>query len=201
MEVVSTNVINFNKFRTHTEWWLQLLEEQTRKQLKIEQFMVEEKKMRSELYDHVNDKLGSFSERVVQFSKDLEEKQIQFEGLVKENEKKTVWKIQDCEKLLQSRVSDKYVNDAVKAVRDKFEMDMKFWEEREMERLFKSFRELEKRIETTNDFLNDSFNSFWSQVTKLEDDMKEKLSTADLGPVAASVKECKYNYEWEVELI
>ena len=38
-------------------------------------------------------------------------------------------------------------------------------------------------------------------MTKLEDDMKEKLSTADLGPVAASVKECKYNYEWEVELI
>ena len=78
--------------------------------------MVEKKKMKNELYDHVNDKLGSFSERVVQFSKDLEEKQIQFEGLVKENEKKTLWKIQDCEKLLQSRVSDKYVNDAVKAV-------------------------------------------------------------------------------------
>lgn len=31
----------------------------------------------------------------------------------------TLWRIKDCEELLRSRVSDKYVNDAVKALDDK----------------------------------------------------------------------------------
>jgi len=69
----------------------------------------------------------------------LEEKQIIFETKVKENEKNTIWKIQDCEKLLQSRVSEKYVNDAINGLKNKIEMELKFKEEREMERLFKSF--------------------------------------------------------------
>lgn len=36
---------------------------------------------------------------------------------------------------------------------------------------------------------------------KCEDDLKEKLGPADLAVVAASVKDVKYNYEREVELI
>jgi hypothetical protein len=38
-------------------------------------------------------------------------------------------------------------------------------------------------------------------VGKCEDDLKEKLNTSDLAIVAASVKDVKYNYEREVELI
>lgn len=80
-------------------------------------------------------------------------------------------------------------------------MELKFKEEREMERLFKSFWELEKRIESQNDFINENLNGFWQSVQKCEEDLKEKLGPSDLSVVAASVKDVKYNYEWEVELI
>jgi len=32
-------------------------------------------------------------------------------------------------------------------------------------------------------------------MNKIEDELKEKMAQTDLAPVAASVKECKYNYE------
>jgi hypothetical protein len=42
-----------------------------------------------------------------------------FEKKVNDNQSATLWRIKDCEELLRSRVSDKYVNDAVKATEDK----------------------------------------------------------------------------------
>lgn len=80
-------------------------------------------------------------------------------------------------------------------------MELKFKEEWEMDWLFKSFRELEKWIETSNEYMNEQINGFRSTVLKCEDDLKEKLGPADLAVVAASVKDVKYNYEREVELI
>lgn len=70
-----------------------------------------------------------------------------------------------------------------------------------MEWLFKSFWELEKRIESQNDFINENLNGFWLSVSKCEEELKEKLGPTDLSHVAASVKDVKYNYEREVELI
>ena len=46
------------------------------------------------------------------------------------------------EELLRSRVSDKYVNDMVKSLEDKISKKMTFSEEKEIERLEKSFKEL-----------------------------------------------------------
>ena len=74
MEIVSTNIINLNKFKSRTEHRIKMLEDLTKKQIKVEQFMVEKKKMGKELYEHCNEKLGTFSERLVQLSKDIEEK-------------------------------------------------------------------------------------------------------------------------------
>lgn len=61
-----------------------------------------------------------------------------------------------------SWVSEKYVNDAVNGLKSKIEMELKFKEEREMEWLHKSFRELEKWIESQNEFIGDNLGSFRS---------------------------------------
>lgn len=41
----------------------------------------------------------------------------------------------------------------------------------------------------------------WRRVSSIQHSLKEKLGPSDLAVVAASVKDVKYNYEWEVELI
>ena len=42
-----------------------------------------------------------------------------FNKKVDDNQAETVWRIKDCEELLKGRVSDKYVNDSIKAVEEK----------------------------------------------------------------------------------
>lgn len=45
-----------------------------------------------------------------------------FTKRVDDNQSETLWRIKDCEELLRSRVSDKYVNDSLKALEDKLSM-------------------------------------------------------------------------------
>ncbi len=59
-----------------------------------------------------------------------------------DNQAETVWRIKDCEELLKSRVSDKYVNDSLKALEDKIIKQLNYNEEKGIERLEKSFKEL-----------------------------------------------------------
>jgi hypothetical protein len=58
----------------------------------------------------------------------------------------TLWRIKDCEELLRSRVSDKYVNDALKSLDEKINRQLGFIEEKQTERLEKSFKELGARV-------------------------------------------------------
>jgi hypothetical protein len=41
---------------------------------------------------------------------------VKFEETVNKNEKETLWRIKDCEELLKSRVSEKFVSDTIKIV-------------------------------------------------------------------------------------
>ena len=69
------------------------------------------------------------------------------------------------------------MNDAITGLKSKIEMEvslnnqkLKFKEEREMERLFKSFWELEKRIESQNDYISENLNGFRATVAKCEEE-------------------------------
>ena len=68
---------------------------------------------------YINEQLGTFQENLNGYKKELNEALTHFDKKVNDNQSATLWHIKDCEELLKSRVSDKYVNDAVKAVEDK----------------------------------------------------------------------------------
>lgn len=53
------------------------------------------------------------------YKTELQESLTFFEKKVNDNQADTLWRIKDCEELLKSRVSDKFVNDAIKALDDK----------------------------------------------------------------------------------
>ena len=48
-----------------------------------------------------------------------------FEYKVNENQKETLWKIQDCEELLKSRISERKVQDMVDKIDKKVNADLK----------------------------------------------------------------------------
>lgn len=63
-----------------------------------------------------------------------------------DNQSETLWRIKDCEELLRSRVSNKYVDDAVKSVEEKVNKTLAYNEDKALERLEKSFKELGLRV-------------------------------------------------------
>jgi len=74
----------------------------------------------------------------------------QFGKKVDDNYSETVWRIKDCEELLRARVSDKYVNDALRSLEEKLQKQINYGEEKGIERLEKSFKELNSRIAQTH---------------------------------------------------
>jgi hypothetical protein len=50
---------------------------------------------------------------------------VKFEETVNKNEKETLWRIKDCEDLLKSRVSEKFVTDTIKVVDQKLSAEIK----------------------------------------------------------------------------
>lgn len=114
---------------------------------------------------YVNEKLGNFQENLNKIKTELTDAITFFEKKVNDNQSATLWRIKDCEELLRSRVSDKYVNDAVKAVEDKLTKISQFQEEKQLERLEKTFKELGSRIITTNNFFNEKFEDLRKVVT------------------------------------
>ena len=59
-----------------------------------------------------------------------------------DNEKKTLWKINDCLELLKSRVSEKFVSSSVSTLEQKLKKEIAFVADKDLERLEKAFKEL-----------------------------------------------------------
>lgn len=101
-----------------------------------------------------------------------------FNKKVNDNQSETLWRIKDCEELLRSRVSDKYVNDAITAIDDKLNKQLVYNEEKGVERLEKTFKELAQRVIQTNQFFDEKFSDF--RKTMLNYDQKiSNMATLD----------------------
>jgi len=87
---------------------------------------------------------------------------------VNENQKSTLWRIKDTEDLLRTRVSDQYVLDAIKTLDEKLSKDIKFADSKQIERLEKTFKETNVRLNQTNIF-----------VTEKMDDIKKSMQQID----------------------
>ena len=68
---------------------------------------------------YINERLGLFQENLNKNREELNEAVILFGKRVDDSKSETLWRIKDCEDLLRSRVSDKYVTDAIKSLDEK----------------------------------------------------------------------------------
>jgi len=125
---------------------LEQLEEKMAKCFTIEMFREESQNQEKRIFKYINDQLGNFQENLNQHKKDLKEGLTYFGKKVDDNEAECLWRIKDCENLLKTRVSDQYVDDSIKSMEEKLIKQIQFSEEKEIERLEKSFKELNLRV-------------------------------------------------------
>lgn len=150
---------------------------------------------------YINDRLGTFQENLNGYKKELNEALTFFEKKVNDNQAGTLWRIKDCEELLRSRVSNKYVDDAVKSVEDKCNKTITFNDDKQLERLEKSFKELGLRNQQTNTFFNEKFDDLRKVMAMYEGKIQNFATNEKLANVQTGYRDMKHNLERELELL
>lgn len=136
-EIIGLNIINLQKFKTETQNRLDSIEKVLPKCFTIDQFREESHIQETRILKQINERLGIFQENLNKQKKDLSDSLISFNEKVDANEKETVWKINDCIDLLKTRVSDKYIDDAIAALDEKIIRKIDIQDEKLLDRLGK----------------------------------------------------------------
>ncbi len=95
------------------------VEKQLPKCFTTDQFREESQINDQRIMKYINERLGLFQENLNGYRSELNDAMTQYGKRVDDIKGETLWRIKDCEELLRSRVSDKYVNDMMKTLEDK----------------------------------------------------------------------------------
>ena len=87
-------------------------------------------------------KLGNLQEKLNNFKDEIQDRMTNFESLVTDIKKETSWRIPDLEKLMQTRISESKVNTMVSQLEKDMMANMKQQDDRLIERLMSSFKEM-----------------------------------------------------------
>lgn len=157
--------------------------------------------MEQRTFKYINEQLGTYQENLTHYRRDLSESMTSFSKRVDDIQSETLWRIKDCEELLRVRVSDKYVNDAIKSLDEKINRQITFQEEKGVERLEKAFKELGSRVAQTNQFFSDKLDDVRKVMSGYDAKIANLASTEKLNLVQTGYKDMKYNFERELELL
>ena len=82
------------------------------------------KKIKKKLNDSIEDQRIKVTRKVDDLEKKMAGALAHLEVIVKDVEKKTIWKIQDCETLLQKRINNEYVDNSIKIMEERLRKEV-----------------------------------------------------------------------------
>ena len=91
------------------------------------------------------------------------------------------------------------MNDAMKALDEKMMKIAMFNEEKQVDRLEKSFKELGQRVLQTNTFVNEKFEDCKKMLKQYDEKLHNLAPIEKLQSVQTGYKDMKYNLERELE--
>jgi hypothetical protein len=113
----------------------------------------------------------------------------------------TLWRIKECEELLRNRVSEKFVMDAIHSIDEKIKKQINHLDDKGIERLEKTFKEVSARVTQTNQFFNDKLDDVRKIMASYDSRFSNVASNSSVEKVQQGYKDMKYNFERELELI
>ncbi len=200
-EVIGLNIINYLKYKTDTSERLDRLEKMLPECFTVDQFRDESQQMEERTFKYINDRLGDFQENLNSNRAELNEALVSFGKKTDDIQSETLWRIKDCEELLKVRVSDKYVNDALKSVEEKIMKFLNAGDEKVVERQVKAFKELGQTVNSNKTMLEEKLADM-RKVISTYDLRIANLATIDrVQAIQTGYKDMKYNLERELEMI
>ena len=109
-------------------------------------FKTKKKKLNNKVIEYIDTRFTDFQSQIDTFSHLIDSKTKEFSSIVHETEVNTLWKIKDCENLLKTRISEKYVEDRLKMAKEDIKRDLGGMHEKNLERMEKIYKELGTKI-------------------------------------------------------
>ena len=97
------------------------MEKEIADRVRKEEFKLKVKKSKKKLRDEFNEGDKKISKKLADFEKSTTASIHSLTASISDVEKKTLWKIQDCETLLHKRITGDFVESACKALYDKIQ--------------------------------------------------------------------------------
>lgn len=145
------------------------LDTRTLEKLNISDYKIKNKKFKGKMLSDFEELKKSEDKRIFEMDKKFGTQIAQFEELVREVEKKTVWRIQDCEELLRKRINDEYVDFTVRNSEDKLMKLINNISGGDMEQFEIMKADLERKIKLLDETLSEKLKNTKKQMKDIEE--------------------------------
>lgn len=145
--------------------------------------------------------MGNLQENLIMHQDRLSKTIIQFQELVGDNQRETLWKIRDCEDLLKTRISEQKVNDIVDKWTKKMEASIADNETRMLEVVAKSYKEASGKIDTLRMFSENKQADIKAIVETQNGHIKQMLQTDEFAHFKASTQQAHKDLEDELLVV
>ena len=137
------------------------------------------KKVKQKLLNEIEESRRKMQKQTDEISRKVTGQINKFEVTVKEVEKNTLWKIQDCENLLQRRVTQEFVDNSIKTLEDKLLREIAKQKEENFSGVLRSIDDLQLRFRTIDEQAAEKTRQMKKSLKELEDLLLAKLTPFD----------------------
>ncbi|CAI2386723.1 unnamed protein product [Moneuplotes crassus] len=206
MEIISAHLLQTIKNQSKTDKRLENIEKDLAKvqldHISKSSFAEEKRKIQNDLFEYLDKNLDNFNHTLEDHAQELENKKNQFENFVKENEAKTLWKIKDCEELLQKRVSETFVSDSISVLEAKLVTKMEKSHQQTISQATNRAEEkVNMRMAGLEKFTQQEINILNTKIVEHDSEISKRMTATDLAPLKNSIKDTRYSFEKEIESV
>ncbi|KAL4446473.1 hypothetical protein ABPG74_001214 [Tetrahymena malaccensis] len=159
---------NYNSNLEFPARFLQIEKEIQKKAVK-EEVKEKHKKLKVKVSTEIEEIKKYFEKKVVDLDAKYASKINQFEDKVQAIEKKTLWKIQDCEEMMKKRITEDYVDDSIKALEDKIRREVITLAQSDTEKIERLSAEIISKMKIMEDSQAEKLKQVKKQIKDLED--------------------------------
>ncbi|KAL4500552.1 hypothetical protein ABPG72_002976 [Tetrahymena utriculariae] len=168
-------------YKGNKDWERKLQAVENELPKKITRDVVKEKvsKIKKKLLNEIEEFKKKCQKQIDDSNKRVDSSLGKMEITVKDTEKKTLWKISDCEALLQKRITADYVDNTAKSLEEKLRREIQKVKEESFGEVFHKIDLLNDKCKNLDDQIQEKQKSLKKLIKDLEDDLLGKFCSTD----------------------
>ncbi|KAM3138259.1 hypothetical protein pb186bvf_009722 [Paramecium bursaria] len=158
---------------------LNLLENDLKKRSTKDEVQNGLKEQKNKIQDLIDAQGKKHTKSIQDLERQILQNKNQLQASLNDTEQKTLWKITDCEKLLQIRINDKFVESSCQATYDRVFRDLAKQKDEGLKGLQNELADLKAKIQYFDESNNDKLTGLRNQIKEINDQLNNKYCTIE----------------------